>query len=346
MAEFAVNAFVLRQNGTELYLFTLNSARLRNISYVTPRSANDPEEVQRVLDPRRARLIGEYVKQATALLPNAIVVSLGDKVRVEPTGNASTRTLVFPSEADKIAYVLDGQHRLEGFKYSDGVEFDLPIVAIHNADDTLRGKIFADINSKQERVSDVHLLALYYQIKDLPVDDTAVMDVITKLADDPDSPLKGRIQMMTTEKQRWIKNTALKKWLAPHLTTGGVLAAKTSAEKAMIFKQYFSALSALWPQAWGNTRDYSLCKPIGFEIMVGVFASAKHRCDLNAGRQYVQATFLAQLQPLSSATIELPGGGSITLDWKSGTLGMMSNSTMRAAVTRRLRDLLTEADEQ
>jgi DGQHR domain-containing protein len=345
MAEFAVNAHVLNQNGMQLYLFAMNSTRLRAICYVTPRSEEDPEEVQRILDPKRARLIGEYLQQSTAILPNAIVVSLDDAVTIVETGNPATRTLMFPSDEGKIAYVLDGQHRLEGFKYSDGIEFDLPVIAVRNADDTMRGKIFADINSKQERVSDVHLLALYYQIKDLPVDDTAVMDVITKLVEDPDSPLRDRIQMMTTEKGRWIKNTALKKWLAPHLTTGGVLASKTVAEKAVIFKQYFAALSQLWPEAWGDIKGHSLCKPIGFEIMIGVFASAKHRCDLNAGRQYTQASFLSQLKPLASATIDLPGGGSIMLDWKAGSLGMMSNSTMRVAVARKLRDLLIAADE-
>jgi len=70
---------------------------------------------------------------------------------------------------------------------NDGIEFDLPVVAIYNADDTLRGKIFADINSKQERVSDMHLLSLYYQIKELPADDSSVMDVLNQLNTDTDS---------------------------------------------------------------------------------------------------------------------------------------------------------------
>lgn len=344
MAQLALDAIVLKQQGRELYVFGMNSKQLREICYVTPRSAEEPEEVQRIIDPRRARQIGEYVKQASALLPNSIVVSLNEEVRIEPTGTASGRTVIFPDSTGKFAYVLDGQHRLEGFRYSDGVEFDLPVVAIHNADDALRGKIFADINSKQERVSDVHLLAVYYQIKDLPVDESAVMDVITRLNADTDSPLKGRIQMMTSEKHRWLKNTALKKYLAPHLTTGGVLAPKTVAEKTIIFKQYFAAVQGLWPLAWGNLKEFSLCKPIGFDIMIGTFPAAKHRCDLNAGRQYTAENFIAQMTPLRSASIDLPGGGSIPLDWRAGTLGILSNSTMRAAVTRHLRDILTVAD--
>jgi hypothetical protein len=116
------------------------------------------------------------------------------------------------------------------------------------------------------------------------------------------------------------------------------------AEKAVILKQYFGAIADLWPDAWADLKNYSLCKPIGFEIMLGVFGPAKHRCDLYAGKQYTRANFKTQLKPLLPATIDLPGGGSIPLDWKSGPLGMLSNATMRAAVTRKLRDLLTEAD--
>lgn len=344
MAELALDAIVLKQQGRELFVFAMNSKKLRDICYVTPRSADDPEEIQRIVDNKRARQIGEYVKQATALLPNSIVVSLSEEVAIANTGTATGRTITFPDSIGKFAYVLDGQHRLEGFKYSEGVEFDLPVVAIYNADDALRGKIFADINSKQERVSDVHLLSVYYQIKELPIDDTAVMDVINKLNTDADSPLKDRIQMMATEKKKWLKNTALKKYLAPHLTTGGVLAPKSVPEKTAILKQYFSAIAAMWPDAWGNLKEYSLCKPIGFEIMIGVFPAIKHRCDLNAGKQYTANNFREQMKPLLNTSIDLPGGGSLSLDWRAGTLGALSNSTLRVAITRHLRDILTAAD--
>jgi hypothetical protein len=76
MADFAVNATVLRQKGRELYSFGMRSDQLRKISYVTPRSSDDPQEVQRIMSPHRAKEIGECLKQANSLLPNAIVVSL------------------------------------------------------------------------------------------------------------------------------------------------------------------------------------------------------------------------------------------------------------------------------
>ena len=158
MAEFSVDAIVLTQNGRELYCFGMNSAQLKRICYVTPRSQNNPEEIQRIIVPARAKLIGEYVKQANSLLPNSLVVSLTEDVTITASGSAGTKVIHFPDDEGKFAYILDGQHRLEGFKYSDGIEFDLPVVALFNADERLRAKVFADINSKQEKVSDVHLL--------------------------------------------------------------------------------------------------------------------------------------------------------------------------------------------
>jgi DGQHR domain-containing protein len=345
MAEFAVNAFILKQKGQSLYCFGMSSTLLREICYVTPRSHDDPEEIQRILNPRRAKDIGEYVKQANSLLPSALVVSLTADVSIESTGDKGVAVVRFPADHGKFAYILDGQHRLEGFKYSDGIVFDLPVVALHNADDSLRGKIFADINSKQVAVSDVHLLSLYYQIKDLPVEETPVMDVIDQLNKDPDSPLKGLIQMMDTDKGMWIKNSALKKWLSPHLTSGGVLATKHTAEKAVIVKNYFRAIAQLWPEAWGDRKGHNLCLPIGFEILLSIFGAAKQRCDLNCGKQYTADNFAKQLEPLRDAMIDVPQIGTFKLDWERGSMGFLSNRAGRSLITRQLNDLLRMADE-
>ncbi len=345
MAGFAVSAIVLRQKGRELYCFGMSSKRLRQFCYVTPRSHDNPEEIQRILNPKRAKEIGEYIKQANSLLPNSLVVSLSNEVQVQASGTDGVKTLQFPEEEGKIAYILDGQHRLEGFKYSDGIEFDLPVVAIHNADDSLRGKIFADINSKQVPVSDVQLLSLYYQIKDLPVEETPVMEVITRLNKDADSPLAGRIRMMDTDKGTWVKNTAIKQWLSPHLTPGGVLATKTVAERAQIVKEYFTAIAQLWPEAWGELGKFNLCRAIGFEITLSLFGVVKQRCDLNCGKQYTAENFKSQIEPLRNAVIDLPGGGKLLLDWQRGPMGILSNRAARTLITRQLSDILRKADE-
>jgi len=345
VAGFTINAVALHQKGKELYCFGMSSERLWRICYVTPRGPDNPEEIQRILDKGRAQQIGEYIKQANSLLPNAIVVSLVADVQVRDAGISGFKSLQFPADEGKFAYILDGQHRLAGFEYSGGINFELPVVALHNADDSLRGKIFADINSKQVRVTNVHLLSLYYQIRDLPTDEASVMDVINRLNTDPDSPLKGKVRMMDADRGCWIKNAAIKKWLSPHLTSGGTLGTRTVAEQAEIVKAYLTAVSKLWPEAWGDVRKFNLSRPIGLEIILTVFPEALHRCDLNCGRQYTAKNFESQLEPLRRATIDLPGGGEFTLDWQRGTMGTLSGKPGKRLVVRQLKDILNRADQ-
>jgi DGQHR domain-containing protein len=322
----------------------MSSAQLKRICYVTPRSKDSPEEIQRIVSTPRAKEIGQYIQEANSLLPNSLVVSLTNAVKLQATGTEKVVAITFPDADGKFAYILDGQHRLEGFKHSDGIEFDLPVVAIHNADEALRGKIFADINSKQKAVSDVHLLSLYYQIKALPQDETPVMDVVTMLARDENSPLKGQIRMLANDKG-WVKNTAMKAWLSPHRTLGGVLSKKSVAEQATIVKSYLSAIKETWPDQWGDNKAYSLTAAFGFEIMFSVFQQVKQRIDLNNGREYTPQNFVSQITPLKTATIKLPGGIDMPLDWTRKGIGSLNNTRTRALISKQLRDVLHQADE-
>ena len=43
MAGFKINAAVLKQQGHELYCFGMNSAELKRLCYVTPRTADESQ---------------------------------------------------------------------------------------------------------------------------------------------------------------------------------------------------------------------------------------------------------------------------------------------------------------
>lgn len=346
MAELRIAATRIKQKSHTLYVFAMSSKDLAPLTYVTPRSQDSPDEIQRILSRKRAKEIGEYIQDELSLFPNAIVLSLDEEVEVQETGNNGVVTIVFPSHDGKHAYILDGQHRLSGFEHSKGIDFDLPVVALHNADEALRAKIFADINSKQMQVSDVHLLGLYYQIKALPHEEAATVDVIEALATDPDSPLKDRVKRFDDQKGTWVKNTALKRWIGPHTQSGGTLSTKTPSEQATIFKRYFAGIALIWPEAWGDPK-HALTKPFGIEIMCAAFRAAKARVDLNAGRQYTAENFADQLKVLRGIEIDIPGtdGQGIPLTWESGPLGPLSNAAGRTLVSRQIIDRLQAADE-
>ena len=78
-----IPATVLKQKDKELYLFKMSSALLREITFVTPRSAENPDELQRVYSESRAKEIGAWIKEENSLLPNAIVVDFKDDVLVQ-----------------------------------------------------------------------------------------------------------------------------------------------------------------------------------------------------------------------------------------------------------------------
>lgn len=344
-----MNAVVLRQKAHELYLFALGSEVLTHITYVTPRSHDDPNEIQRILRKRHTREIAQYVREANTLLPTAIVVSLEESVRVKTTGDSNVRVLEFPDESGKFAYVLDGQHRLRAFDEPNVPSVDLPVVALLTADEATRAKVFADINSKQEPITDVHILELYYQIKDLPADELALVDIVHTLNSADDSPLKGRVKILDSDKGTWVKNTILKRFVKRALVNSDIEFIP-AAQQAGILKEYLKAVAALWPAAWANNKEYSLSGSAGLEVMLGAFSAAKDRVDLNKGGQYTRENFLDQLAVLEDAsiTIDLSGEQKLTvsLDWQKENMNVLSSSQKgRDALITRIRHLLYIADQ-
>ena len=152
MAKIRIPATILRQKGKNLYMFKINSSLLNKISYVTPRSEENPDELQRVVNVPRAKAIGNWLKDDNSLLPNAIVIDLKKDVEIIQTAIPDQVTISFPDPDDKdtkdpkIAYILDGQHRVKGFEYSDGIEFDLAVIAVHQVTENIRAQLFIDIH--------------------------------------------------------------------------------------------------------------------------------------------------------------------------------------------------------
>lgn len=350
MDKITIPATILKQKDKELYLFKINSKLLAKIAYVTPRTEDNPDELQRVVNTKRAKEIGSWLQEQNSLLPNAIVIDLKDNVEITNTNLSDQVHISFPdpekNDNCKVAYILDGQHRVKGFEFADGIEFDLAVIAVHNVTESVRAKLFIDINSKQVKVDERLLLDLMAGTKILENDDERIYKVIKGLNDEPSSALYNLIQFLPEQKGKWIKNTTMLSLLKPHLANGGVLYNKTTGEQIEIFNSYFNAFKEVFDIAWGDKKKFILSKSMGFEIMTGVFREVKQRCDLFEGRMLNKDSFKNQINSIKdkSITLRLKDGSTIEipLNWSSQSMGQFSSKQWIREIVKEIINLLNK----
>ena len=348
MDQLKIPAITLNQKGKKLYLFKIKASTLANITYVTPRSEENPNELQRVVNTARAKEIGRWLKEDTSLLPNAIVIDLKNDIKIEDTGYPDQVTISIPNPEinpnHKIAYILDGQHRVKGFEFSDGVDFELAVIAVYGVTENIRAQLFIDINSKQVKIDERLLLDLMAGNQILEDNDELIYSVIKRLNDDPSSALYGKIQFLPEQKNRWIKNTTMLSLLKPHLANGGCIYTKTTAQKIEIITSYFNAVKSIYPTQWDDQKDHLLTKSIGFEILLGIFSPIKNRCDLYEAKQLNKESFVNQLNIIKDQSISLKLKDqsmiNIDLNWTSRSMGQFSNKQWIREIIKELTNML------
>ena len=192
---------------------------------------------QRLPDPRRLGAIADYIDQVDATFPNSIILAANfrkDELRVEgdvdtdvedesnesemqreyakrwaveatPVVNAEgiqtgeTYELVIPT-SDKLAMVIDGQHRLFAFASAEPERLDLQLLCSVFIDlpPPMQATIFATINSNQKPVDKSLTYELFgYNISDEREDawspEKLAVFLARRLATDQQSMMKGRI---------------------------------------------------------------------------------------------------------------------------------------------------------
>ncbi|AGO54002.1 hypothetical protein SOD_c10070 [Serratia plymuthica 4Rx13] len=118
---------------------------------------------QRELDLKRSKQIGQYIDSVESTFPNSIILganfdSNGNLIedydirwRVEKDGGRYN--LIIPSEDNIVATIIDGQHRLSGFEYSDREGMDLLCSVFIDLPAPYQAYIFATINFNQKNVN-------------------------------------------------------------------------------------------------------------------------------------------------------------------------------------------------
>lgn len=209
------------------------------------------EGTQRLIQDKRLNEIGDYINRVDSAFPNSIIVAANydletgldqgelEYISSEEDGkpidashvwtisesNDGCHKLTIPS-SEKLAAVIDGQHRLFSFARADAAamkDMNLLCSVFIDLPKALQAQIFATINSTQKRVDRSLTYELFgYNVSDEDEEywtpDKLAVFFTRKLATDSASPLQGKITVAPkrdaaldelAEKAKWRVSTAV-----------------------------------------------------------------------------------------------------------------------------------------
>jgi len=316
MVEIRKECLKIDQGGLELYGFVINSKDLREISFVSKREATNPQGYQRYLNIKRLKDVGEYINKPRATFPNSIIINLDPKkVRFEPDSAGKKGTLVISKE-EGVAWIIDGQHRLYGFSFAEGKEFDVLVAAFIGLAIRDQATIFKVINSTQKGVSPSLIYDLIDLTKDAEYFDERGHEILKALNTDDDSPWKNLIKMLGVG-SGIISQAAFIGELKNLLNRDAIIKEFAVGEQIKILKDYYTAIKEIFPEAWGN-KKYVLCKTSGVAATVMVLPKVLIHCQIKS--DFSKRTMIGIVNHLKAVVIPTEAGME-PLDFSGNQLG-------------------------
>jgi DGQHR domain-containing protein len=287
--------------------------------------------IQRPLDKSRVKEIREYVSTSDACFPTGVILS----VRAECAKyDEQNRSLELSNHIDaedpdrtilyrQIAKVIDGQHRIEGLKESEGLQFDMNIAVFVDIDVAQEGYIFSTVNLAQTKVN----RSLAYDLYDLAKAKSPQKfchNAAVALDKGKDSALYHRIKRLGVATEGRFGETitqatfvdSLMRYISKnpmndrdiYLKGGTPSKASTEESKQLIFRNmlienrdleivdvlwnYFHAVRARWPVAWDSSeRGDMLSKTNGFRALMRFLGPAYLSVAKKIGEVPVESRF-------------------------------------------------------
>ncbi|WP_250131864.1 DGQHR domain-containing protein [Vibrio crassostreae] len=206
MESIKVQAIKVSQPIGDFYIGVMDAKDLVSISYSDVRKmTRDVEDylgIQRQLKKKRVEEIKDYISSLDSTFPNSIIVSIKGKYVAFEDGEMTIQFEDF--EREKVAKVLDGQHRLAGF--TDGnytfndiknreKPFQLVVTFFVDRDISIQAKVFAMVNQNQTKVNPSLVYDLESLSKSRSPDKTA-HQIAVLLNKNTESPFYQRIKRL------------------------------------------------------------------------------------------------------------------------------------------------------
>ncbi len=328
--------------GDKYYTFLIKPSELLKIAYISHKASRNLEDLatyQRMVNPKRLKSIAKYIDNG-GQFPTNIVVNIKDPKGMifQPgeKGDSAFGTLQLPPRY-ATAWIIDGQHRLYGYAYSQRAtkqddKTTFPVLAYEKLSPSKEAQLFVDINNQQVRVPTNLLIELYSNLKwdsQDPKERVSALRsrIILSLDQRKTSSICGRIKTEGTKKSnfRCLTITNLNDGLEENKLLGeikgatfknGPLYDSTSADpvktlnKAVdILAGYFAFFSEALPEHWesGDARQGYLCSNLGMRALLKVL---REICGHIGKKEEIDfdmcdaATMLEYIKPYTEPTIE------------------------------------------
>lgn len=146
------------------YIGVLDSSDLIDISFADirmieagKREIESVSGIQRRLSPKRVEELEKYVNTFDASFPTGIILALSSEdVDYDPKG--ATLTI---RRHDRVAKIIDGQHRIEGLRAFTGESFQVNVTMFVDMEIEFQAILFSTINLKQTPVNKSLVYDLY-----------------------------------------------------------------------------------------------------------------------------------------------------------------------------------------
>lgn len=178
---------------------------------------------QRGLDDDRVREIGNYLETHNAAIPNSVILAVNyyedDSLETEPkkawsVGEDNKGLFIdVPDINIKLAAIVDGQHRINGF-FESKVEMEIPCSIYFELPPSLQALIFSTINFNQKKVDKSLAYQLFgYQLDESESDYWSPDIVAVKLSREfnlkDNGPFQNRIELVKRIKPKKEENEDL-----------------------------------------------------------------------------------------------------------------------------------------
>jgi DNA sulfur modification protein DndB len=231
-------ALLLTQNRHRFYFATIPVDDLFPLCFVARRENDPTAGFQRTLSEQRADDISKYLDAGTGSIPTNIVLSAQTDAEF---AFKSREKLISFKRVQNAFLVLDGQHRLWGYKKCP-TRHRVPVAIYQGLSRAEEARLFIDINTNQRGVPAALLLDIKKMAEIESDRDSILRHIFDQLAKDSSSALNGRLSPSKSLPNR-ISRVTFNRAVGTTLNSSIILNADQEGRYKLI-KNYVNAFDA------------------------------------------------------------------------------------------------------